>query len=238
MRLTLLPIIASMLFTSLSIASPKSFDDAKKILKEVYGRSGEEVYCGCTYNRGKVNPESCGFQSDKYKKRQNILEWEHVVPAENFGRSFSEWREGAPECRNRKSTFKGRKCASKASGQFRIMEADLHNLLPSMGAVNALRSNYDPKVIQFGAMNFGSCKTKVTKGAVEPRDEIKGLFARKYLYMAAQYPKHFRMGGPTEKLMNAWDKMYPVSKKECEMDKLISRHQGWRNPFVERKCKN
>lgn len=220
-----------------SLARPENFTEAKKALVEIYGRTGKEFYCGCDFNRTKVNPESCGFKSDKYLKRQSKNEAEHVVPAENWGRSFSEWREGAPDCQNRKSSFKGRKCASKVSEEFRHMEGDLHNLVPSIGTVNALRSNSDPEMIQSGYEHFGACKTRVTKNAVEPRDEIKGYYARKYMYMAYKYPKRFKMGSRTEKLMSAWDKMFPVTKEECEYDMRIAKIQGWNNPFVREKCK-
>lgn len=36
-------------------------------------------------------------------KRAKKVEWEHVVPAENFGRAFSEWRDGQEYCVDSKS---------------------------------------------------------------------------------------------------------------------------------------
>ena len=51
-------------------------------------------------NKNIIDPN--GFRSNKYKKRGGRVEWEHVVPAENFGRSFVEWREGHPECVTKK----------------------------------------------------------------------------------------------------------------------------------------
>ena len=74
----------------------------------------------------------------EHQKRAKRVEWEHVVPAENFGRFFSEWRDGSPECVDSKGrSFKGRKCAEKASREYRFMQADLYNLYPAIGAVNA-----------------------------------------------------------------------------------------------------
>ena len=49
----------------------------------------------------KVIP-SDGFQTTKYLKRSKKIEWEHVVPAENFGRAFSEWRDGHSDCITKK----------------------------------------------------------------------------------------------------------------------------------------
>jgi deoxyribonuclease I len=34
-----------------------------------------------------------GFVTNKYKNRAAKIDWEHVVPAENFGQTFKEWRE-------------------------------------------------------------------------------------------------------------------------------------------------
>jgi deoxyribonuclease-1 len=55
-----------------------------------------------------------GYESSKFKKRAKRFEWEHVVPLENFSRTFAEWRVGDDKCvkKNGKS-FKGRNCANK-----------------------------------------------------------------------------------------------------------------------------
>jgi len=39
-----------------------------------------------------------GFETTKYLKCSKKIEWEHAVPAENFGRTFSEWRDGNQAC--------------------------------------------------------------------------------------------------------------------------------------------
>jgi len=46
----------------------------------------ETIYCGCDYSLSqKVNPTNCGYKNDgRYEKRGLKIEWEHVVPAENF----------------------------------------------------------------------------------------------------------------------------------------------------------
>ena len=38
------------------------------------------------------------------------------------------------------------------------------------------------------------------------------------------------------KLFEAWDKMYPVTERECERDRRIFKVQGDHNPFVFEKC--
>lgn len=73
----------------------QSFNKAKKILeKQVYNKNRTTLYCGATFDaKKKVTPPQ-GFIMTKYVKRAKKIEWEHVVPAENFGRTFSEWRDG------------------------------------------------------------------------------------------------------------------------------------------------
>jgi deoxyribonuclease-1 len=55
-----------------------------------------------------IDPEKARTKQEQARR----LQWEHVVPAENFGRSFPEWRDGDPTCvDNRGKAFKGRNCA-------------------------------------------------------------------------------------------------------------------------------
>lgn len=80
--------------------------------------------------------------SRETSKRSYKIEWEHSVPAENFGRAFTEWREGHPLCvDNKGKSFKGRKCAEKVNKTYRYMQSDMYNLFPAVGSVNAARSN-------------------------------------------------------------------------------------------------
>ena len=127
----------------------ESFNQVKKILeKDVVFDHRFTLYCQAPFmaNKQILLPE--GFQTTSHKKRASRIEWEHVVPAENFGRSFTEWREGSSDCfDNKGSPFKGRKCAEKANRTFRLMQCDMYNLYPSIGAVNAERGNKNFEVL-------------------------------------------------------------------------------------------
>jgi len=102
-------------------------------MREVFAGHEQTFYCGCAYAENTVDLQSCGYQPIKNSKRARQLEWEHVVPAEAFGQSFPEWREGHPECADLKGQpFKGRNCARKVAVLFRYMEADLYNLQPTI----------------------------------------------------------------------------------------------------------
>ena len=141
-------ILLSLIFASNSFAigntTNDSFSHAKKMLSQVYADHRVTFYCGATYDAQGNVTLSEGFETPKHEKRADKIEWEHALPAENFGQTFVEWREGAPECvDNRSKVFKGRKCAEKVNAEYRMMQADMYNLFPAIGAVNALRSNFN-----------------------------------------------------------------------------------------------
>ncbi len=127
----------------------ESFNKAKKMLeRQVYYDHRVTLYCGAVFDEKKNVTLPEGFTAAKHIKRAGKIEWEHVVPAENFGRTFAEWREGDPQCvDNRGKAFKGRKCAEKANREYRLMQADMYNLYPAIGAVNAARSNYNYQML-------------------------------------------------------------------------------------------
>jgi deoxyribonuclease-1 len=210
-----------------------SFNHAKKLLTQVYAGHETEFYCSCTYTGNEMNLTSCGYQPKKDPERAKRLEWEHVVPAEAFGQSFPEWREGNPACVDRKGkSFKGRNCARKMSPQFRYMEADLYNLQPAIGEVNWLRSNYSMEMIPGDKREFGACDLTIENRKIQPRPEIRGDIARTYLYMEWAYPGHGIISRSNQKLFDAWNKEDPVDDWERERARRIEAIQGNRNPFI------
>lgn len=218
--------------------SIQSFSKAKKLLeRQVYQDHRETLYCGATFNaKKKVTPPK-GFSTNKYLKRSKKIEWEHVVPAENFGRTFGEWREGNKQCINSKGkSFKGRKCAEKVNLEYRHMQADLFNLYPAIGAVNALRSNYNFTMLPSETSDFGSCSMKIENKKAEPPEASRGRIARTYLYMESTYNR-YRMSRQQKQLMNAWDKMYPVNSWECQRAKKIASIQHSENLVLKSRCK-
>ena len=106
--------------------SISSFSTAKtKLETKVYFDHRVTLYCGADFNSKKYVTPPNGFTTTKYIKRSKKIEWEHVVPAENFGRSFTEW-EGDKACVNSKGkSFKGRPCAIKMNKEYRFMQADM-----------------------------------------------------------------------------------------------------------------
>jgi deoxyribonuclease-1 len=215
-----------------------SFEQAKKIAVKIHMSNPETLYCACKYSGKTVDLRSCGYQVQKDPKRASRLEWEHVVAAENFGRSFKEWREGAPECVKNGRKFKGRKCA-KLNPEFARIEADLYNLWPEIGELNGLRSNFQFAELgqeKEGSSRFGQCKVKIEGRKFEPMPHAKGRVARTYLYMDQAYPGRGIISKKSQKLFESWDKLHPVDEWECTRGRRIENEQGNKNPILDSRC--
>ena len=99
-----------------------SFNRAKKTLEG-------QVYCGAAFDEKKNVALPEDFIAPKHGKRAGKVEWEHVVPAENFGRAFPEWREGDAQCVDKRGkAFKGRKCVEKVNREYRFMQSDMYKI--------------------------------------------------------------------------------------------------------------
>lgn len=242
-RAAVLPLAAAVLAAAPLPASAAnttidSFNDAKRTLeRSVYFDHRITFYCRAEFDSKKNVMLPVGFTTPKHEKRARRVEWEHVVPAENFGRAFVEWREGHEKCVDSKGrAFKGRRCAEKVNKTYRYMQSDLYNLYPAIGAVNAIRSNYRFTELPDAPNTFGTCPVKVDGSRVEPPDYTKGAVARTNLYMAEAYPQ-YRLSSAQRKLMEAWNKNHPVDEWECLRAKRIARIQGNENRFVEQACR-
>lgn len=197
----------------------ESFSESKKLLKEIYKDHQTTFYCGCKYNPldkdNMIDRNSCGYvprneltKKGKENERANRIEWEHIMPAENFGRHLACWKDG------------GRKACSK-DPIFNKMEADMHNLVPAIGELNADRSNFRYGADKPKVGMYGECKFEVDFDANRTyvRDEIKGDIARAYLYMSKTY--NINLSDQERKLMEAWDKQDPIDEWEIEKNKRI-----------------
>lgn len=202
---------------------PSSFSAAKRLAEaEVYYDQDETFYCGCDFGfEGGPNLASCGYDVRKQPQRASRIEWEHVVPAYDIGRQRQCWQEG------------GRRHCRSSDEVFRQAEADLINLVPSIGEVNGDRSN-----LRYGmatsasAYQYGRCTAKVDfeEDVFQPPANRRGDVARTYWYMRDQYG--VRIGRQQQQLFLAWAALDPVDPWERERNQRIAAFQGSGNPYV------
>jgi deoxyribonuclease-1 len=211
----------------------KNFSQAKKIIKQHdYFGITQEIYCGCEFNKGHISQNAiCGLKPRKNEERAYRIEFEHIVPFENQVGHTDAWLNGTKECGDKH----GRKCASIV---FAHMEADLWNLWPSAGELNADRSNYSFTELTGPRDQYGKCDFKVEDRKVAPRDSVKALIAFTYMYFQKTYAPFLKtnyISGKNEKLFEAWSKL-PLSSEQCRWAHEVSMIQENQNEDLLKAC--
>jgi deoxyribonuclease I len=210
-----------------------TFAKAKRIIGQLFAGKRRTFYCGCRFDAdGAVSFSSCGYRPRRNPKRARRMEVEHVVPAHAFGQAFPAWRRGHQACVDGGKPYKGRRCALKVSREFRAMEADLFNLQPAVGEVNADRSNYSMAELPGEPRAYGRCDVEIHDRKIEPRPDIRGDIARTYFYMNWAYPGRGIIGRKQKRLFKGWSAADPVDAAERSRVRKIQKVQGNRNPFV------
>jgi deoxyribonuclease-1 len=241
-----LKILLIIIYITLSLfGANESFSKSKQELRKIYKENQNTLYCNCKYNYkdkdNMIDRTSCGYvprneftKKGKVNIRARRIEWEHVIPAENFGRQFSCWRDGDTNCIDSKGkAYKGRKCCEKVSQEYRIMQADMHNLFPAIGELNADRSNFRFDFDIASPTQYGMCQFEVDfkNKRVKVREEIRGIIARDYLYFHKQYT--MKISKQELQKYEAWNKLYPPNEWERKRNLKIAKIQGNSNPFIE-----
>lgn len=216
-----------LLLSSVSWAAPTNFDQAKKLAQRIHAPEAKSFYCGCDIRwqgkKGIPDLSGCGYQVRKNGPRASRIEWEHVMPAHHFGHQRQCWQQG------------GRKNCVKTDEVFRLMEADLYNLVPAIGEVNGDRSNFRFGVLPSTELKHGACPVKVDfkQKVFEPAPNVRGDIARIYFYMADKY--NLNLSRAQQQLFIAWHKQDPVTAQERELNQRTQQHMGHDNPFVSGK---
>lgn len=200
----------------------------------VYNGVTTTFYCGCNYtpsgqSGGNIDRNSCGYDGfgESYANRADRLEWEHVVPASLMpAREFPCWNDGLPDCNKG-----GRECCEKHDLNARVMIFDLHNIVPSVGQVNALRSNKRYGLVNGEDRKLGTCDFEWTDDIAEPADEVRGDVARIWLYFVDKHNLKLR-DGELEMYLQ-WSNADPPTSAEFERNDQVKEKQGNGNPFVE-----
>lgn len=185
-----------------------NYNRAKKIFwGELYAQGGEDLYCG-----------------EKLIRGDSSFNIEHVYPA--------SWMKEAAGCKG-----SSRKKCRQVSTRFNRMEADLHNLYPSLTYYNSKRGSYNFGIIP-GNSTIKGCDFELDGklGLVEPQPISRGNIARSIFYMNKEYgAKIAPPGGDPElkDLLIAWHCADAVDEPEKVRNHRIEQLQGTRNPFID-----
>jgi len=202
-----------------------SFSRSKRILAtKVYRLHEKTFYANCDYEiQGKrLVPllDTCGFKFRKNENRANRIEWEHIVPAWKFGHTLPCWKSG------------GRKECGRNNANYRQMESDMHNLVPSIGEINGDRSNYPYGNIRGEKRVYGSVDMEIESKLrrAEPKQNIRGEIARTYLFMREKY--NIPLSPEQEDQFIKWNNQDPPSRWEKKRNLLIKGLQGDANHYI------
>ncbi len=211
-------------YAAVVAAAPNDFNAAKKIAQRIYSDESTTFYCGCPLRwvagKGQVDLQSCGYEVRKNGPRAQRIEWEHVMPAQQFGAHLACWQQG------------GRDNCGDSSPQFQQMEADLFNLKPAIGEVNGDRAHFRFALLPEVPLQHGACPIRIdfNRKLAEPRAEIRGDIARIYFYMADRYG--IELSTREQQLMMQWHQQDPVDQRERQVHQRIAQQMGHPNLFV------
>ncbi len=127
----------------------------------------------------------------------------------------------------------------QSKGAVGTAKSDLNHLFPTDCNANSRRSSLPfGKVVQVTWAEGGSKLGTDANGATvfEPRDDHKGDAARAILYFYMVYGQHADLENfrHEEEILKAWHLQDPVSAQDQARNDAVYRHQGNRNPFIDR----
>lgn len=223
--------IAALAFFLPAAAIAGGWERTKNIADDlIYDEVDHTFYCGCFYHSHEdsdgsgdiIDAADCGYTGpETHAHRAGQVEWEHIVPASLMSARQLECWAGQGGSRQH---------CEDTDPRAQAMLFDLHNLAPSIGQVNALRSNDRYADLPDETSDFGGCQIEDTSGLFEPPACHKGDVARVWLYMHLMYGVEI---APSELAMFVqWSAQDPVSPWESEREKRIADHSRVVNPFV------
>lgn len=212
-----------LLWSSVLLAhAPQDFTEAKKIARMIWSEHRETFYCGCRYDlQGYIDFTSCAYRPTDRRASKRI-NWEHVMPVSWYGKNRSCWQ-AKPRG--------GRVFCRQHDADFRVMESDLHNLVPAIPEINQKRRHY--AYDEWLEVRPTGCQTAISpqRKRIEPRDEVKGMTARIMLYMSDKYQVVL---APSERrILTQWNKTFPPSAWEKRWHEKVLVLQGDNNPYIE-----
>jgi deoxyribonuclease I len=211
-----------------------TFSKAKKNLNQLVFNDNEirkTFYCGCTFSQqGEIDSNSCSI--DISERRNARVEWDHIVPISWIGIGRKCWSSNMCESESGKK-FGGRRCCTKIDPYFNQAQNDLHNIWPSAGGINMVKSNFEANDVGEFGLDVGCGFLIEKKGfRFEPPNEVKGDVARVVLYMADTY--EVPLGFHQKNLLLNWAQKDPVSDWERKRNLLVYDLQGNSNSHIEK----
>lgn len=173
------------------------------------------------------------YKSTLYVNRGKMIEWEHIVPAHWFITASpyikEAWEQGNDKCVTSSGIkYKGRKCAEKVSFLFNKMEADLYNLVPVIGALNAYRRDKPFGIIDGEERKFGdTLDIEINKTTIEVMPSKRGDVARVLLYMNKKYGVTFPDHNNTVEMLKKWEIEDPEDEWEKQKKQILIDTYGW-----------
>jgi len=152
--------------------------------------------------------------------RRDDINIEHVFPM--------AWVKNSLKCGTRNE-------CRDSSPLFNQIEADMHNLYPSLAKLNYARQAYRFGVIKGEQRDFGNkCDFEISKRyrVAEPMPKVRGEVARAMFYMEDRYDQLFLYEKQADILLK-WHESDPPSKEEKRRNDIIEKIQGNRNPYID-----
>lgn len=199
--------------------------NADRHLRPIYEESPFEAYCGCEvdFDTKEIDLSECGYVSRNPRNSSNTkMQWEHVFP--------KSWVAQAMGCSS------VAQCKSSPTKERAYIEAetDLHNLVPSVGSLNGMRSSNWLWEIDGEEREFGQCDFEVSRidgeTVIEPPDDHKGNLARIILYYAERYG--LELPDSAIELYLEWNEIDPVDDEELARSLEIESIIGYPNRYV------
>lgn len=211
-RFLLIVIVSVTGLTSVALADQTvipDYDTARDefFWDDLYRSGGETLYC-----------------SESVRGPGRRFNVEHVYPA--------SWMKRAAGCAGQ-----SRRNCRRNSIRFNRMEADLHNLYPSLASFNQDRNNDAFAILPGLAMGRCDYEESASEKLVEPQPSARGNIARAILYMNSEYSASFEppfsVSVTQEELLKSWHCSDPVDQEEERRNDAIDRIQETRNPFID-----
>ena len=201
-----------------------------------------------------------GFQ-DKYNEKDNTIF--DIYSENTNGKDPYNYIPGQKECGNYSVEGdcynREHLIPQSVFNQASPMVSDPLHIWPTDGKVNGVRSSFPHGVVNnptTTSKNGSKLGPNVNSGysagysgtVFEPIDEFKGDIARAYFYFATRYQENgiqgwsYAMFNGTKdkvftdtflKILMTWHLQDPVSQRETDINDLVYKYQGNRNPFVD-----